>query len=94
MKNRYNSIKNLNVQFEDHINEMIIKQLRHTGESLRSQHHTLEARLSLLDLHDEPKKYKLIKSLAQKVRDLAESTTECAIEYEYQDLLMYLEAEA
>ena len=94
MKNRYNSIKNLNVQFEDHINEMIIKQLRHTGESLRSQHHTLEARLSLLDLHDEPKKYKMIKLLAQKVLELAEATIECADEYEFHDFLMYLEAEA
>jgi hypothetical protein len=54
----------------------------------------IKAQLSKIDPHDEPEKYKLINSLARKVRELAESTIECADEYEYQDVQMYLDGEA
>jgi hypothetical protein len=91
MNNQYKYLRSRNVQLDEHITEITILQLRHTGESLSSQYHMIKAQLSEIDPYDEPEKYKLINSLARKVRELAESTTECADEFEYQDLQMYLD---
>jgi hypothetical protein len=93
MNNQYNYNKIFNTSLEEHRTEMTLMQFRHTGELLCFQYHMKEVRLSKIDYNNEPKKYKVLHSLALKSRELAESVTECAEEYEYQDLQMYLEAE-
>jgi hypothetical protein len=94
MEKSYNSNKLFNAPVEEHITEIIILQLRHKGESLRSLYHMIKARSSQIDPHKEPKKYQAIHSLALEVWELAESTIKCTDEYEYQDLQMFLDEEA
>jgi hypothetical protein len=90
MLNYSNSNKNLNVPVEEYITEFIIE-LRQSGESLRSQYHLMKARSYRIDPHQEPKKYKVINSLARRLLELAESATECADEYELMKGKMFLD---
>jgi len=81
MENSFNSNRILKAPVEEHITE-IIMQLRQSGESLRAQYHMTKARLFPIDPQREPKKYRLVNSLALKLLNLAESVTECADEFQ------------
>jgi hypothetical protein len=94
MNQKYNSSNIFNTALEEHINRIIINQLRHNGELLRAQHHLTRARSFQIDSQQEPEKYKEMKSLALKLEKIAESVTECAVEYALMDIQLVLDEEA
>lgn len=61
MTNNSNINKIFNTALEEHINRIIINQLRQSGELLRAQHHFTRARSFQIDSQQEPEKYKAIK---------------------------------
>ena len=94
MVNYLNSNKIFNTVLEEDIKEIIIEQLRQSGELLCAQHHLTRARSFQIDSQQEPEKYKEMKSLALKLEKIAESVTECAVEYALMDIQLVLYEEA
>ena len=94
MVNYLNSNKIFNTVLEEDIKEIIIEQLRQSGELLCAQHHLTRARSFQIDSQQEPEKYKEMNSLALKFEKIAESVTECAVEYALMDIQLVLDEEA
>lgn len=85
---------NWNKILNRHVTEMILQQLRNSGESLFFQHQIINEHLAYIDPNKQPKQYKLINSLALKILEVSELTIKCVNEFEDMDLQIILEGEA